>query len=139
MTKAELFKLRLLTPDGEAYNQSVSFVRFKNSLGEVGVLPGHSPLISDIVPSGLLIRSENGQEQVYFVPGGIAHIHLQEAVLLVPYVEHSGDIDKERAKTAEKRAVARLAKGTAYSEKTEAWLALQRAKTRLLLVEKRGS
>lgn len=73
--------------------------------GELGVLPGHIPLLGELAPGGVVrIRQEGGEELVVAVHGGFLSVTKDGVSILAEIAELAGDIDVSRAQAALERS-----------------------------------
>ena len=106
---AENIRLEVVTPEKEVVNAMVQIVMAPGSLGEFGVLSGHTPFMTSLNTGALHYRDESGKDQYVFVSGGFSEALPDKVTVLVESAEKMEDIDPERAKEAMKRAEERLA------------------------------
>ena len=128
------FKLRVITPAGTALETDSTFVKFHAQGGEIGVIQDHAPTLAKIKPGELIVQKDE-QKDLYFITDGIAEIKQDQVTLLVPFLEKGSELDLDRVKDAEKRAVARIEKPTSDTDTSRAKDALTRARARLYLHE----
>jgi F-type H+-transporting ATPase subunit epsilon len=89
------FKVEVLTPDGEVFNEEVEMVSTRTTLGSLGILANHEPLLGSLEPTELrLYRSETeivrfAQSEGYLQVGG------NHAMLLVQDVTPADQLDVE--------------------------------------------
>ena len=104
--------------------------------GELGILPKHARLLTELVPNALRIKFD-GSETLLFVSGGFMEVTPEKITILADSAEVPDDIDVERAKSAYKRAEDRITgfknKGDTEIDIKRAEAALARAKARLLV------
>ena len=79
------------------------FVVLPGEQGELGILPGHTPLISKIRPGTVRIKTETGEELI-FVAGGILEVQPRAVTVLADTAIRGADLDEARAEEARKRA-----------------------------------
>lgn len=125
-------KVSVVTPDGPVYESDVEMVSTKAQSGELGILPGHIPMVAPLA-IGVVRMKKNGKEQDFVaVSGGFLEVRPDKVTILAQAAERAEDIDVERAQRAKERAEQRL-----RDQKMEdidfkrAELALQRAINRL--------
>jgi F-type H+-transporting ATPase subunit epsilon len=100
--------------------------------GSLGVLSGHAPLVTVIVPGVLGVVLADGTRQSFAVGAGFLEVAGNHARLLVDTAEHPDHIDVDRAKRALERARARLAERPKPDiDYARAEVALRRAIARL--------
>ncbi|MDQ1333238.1 MAG: F-type H+-transporting ATPase subunit epsilon [Thermodesulfobacteriota bacterium] len=131
--------LEVVTPEKVMVSQDVEIVVAPGSLGEFGILEGHVPFLSGIVP-GELRYSSGGQTERFVVTTGFAEVSDNRVSVLVDAAEKAAEIDVERARKAMERAKERLARDRSAGDidflRAEA--ALKRAIVRIRVAEKRG-
>ena len=132
---AENIRLEVVTPDKEVVNDMAQIVMAPGSLGEFGVLSGHTPFMTSLKTGAIHYRDQNGKDQYVFVSGGFAETLPDKVTVLAESAEKMEDIDPERARSAMERAEKRLvqdrAKEQVDSERAKA--ALERAVVRIRL------
>jgi F-type H+-transporting ATPase subunit epsilon len=131
--------LEVVTPQKILISQDVESVVAPGSLGEFGVLEGHVPFLSGIVP-GELRFTAGGKTERFAVTSGFAEVSENKVSILVDAAEPARDVDLERARKALERARERLAKrGVEDLDFVRAEVALRRAIARIKVAEKQGS
>lgn len=97
----------LVTPDRAIVRESVDEVQIPGAEGYLGVLPGHTPLLTTLQVGELWFRQ--GEEKFFVsVAYGFAEILPDRVVVLAQIAERAEEIDVDRAKAAQKRAEDRL-------------------------------
>ena len=127
---ADLFKLRIITPDRVFYEGDVEMVEFNTTEGEIGVLPGHIPMTVIVKPGVLMISEEEGVKQAA-LHSGFAEILPEGVTILAEIVEWPDEIDEHRAEAALERAQERLQNKNAGTDIARAETALLRAMARI--------
>jgi len=113
---AENIRLEVVTPDKEVVNDMAQIVMAPGSLGEFGVLSGHTPFMTSLNTGAIHYRDQNGKDQYVFVSGGFAEALPDKVTVLAESAEKMEDIDPERAKKAMERAEKRLAQDRAKEQ-----------------------
>ena len=97
--------VELVSVEREIWSGQASQVIARTTEGEIGVLPGHAPLLGQLADGGTVRILENGGgEVVAAVHGGFLSVTDQGVTVLAEVAELSGDIDTARAKAALERA-----------------------------------
>ena len=118
--QVELVAVEKMIWSGEA-----SMVIARTTEGELGVMPGNSPLLGELAPGGIVtIRTESGEDLVVAAHGGFLSVTERGVSILAETAEISTDIDVERAREALRRA-------EQDSDDPEAVAAARRAQSRL--------
>jgi len=117
----ELVSVERLLWSGDA-----TMVIARTTEGELGVLPGHAPLLGELAPGGIVrIQQEGGEELVFAVHGGFLSVTEDGVSVLAELAERADEIDVARAEQALERARA------AGEDDDEAAAAAGRAMSRL--------
>ena len=130
-------RLEVVTPEKVLISQNVDMVVAPGSLGEFGVLEGHVPFLSGIVPGELRFTAD-GKTERFVVMNGFAEVSDDKVSILVNAAEPAEEIDLERARGALERAEKRLARsrGEEDVDFLRAEGALKRAMVRIKVSEK---
>lgn len=67
----------VVSAEASIFSGQAKFVALPGETGELGILPGHTPLITRIQPGAVRIEKEDGSEEFVFVAGGILEIQPQ--------------------------------------------------------------
>ena len=102
-------KLEVVTPDKAVVSEDVQIVMAPGSLGEFGVLIGHTPFLTTLKTGIIRYTDAQGTEQYVFVNGGFAEALPDKVTVLAESAERSSEVDLERAKAALERSEKRLA------------------------------
>jgi F-type H+-transporting ATPase subunit epsilon len=101
--------LEVVTPEKIVVSEEAQIVASPGSLGEFGVLTGHTPFLTTLKPGMIRYTDVNGKEHYIFVSGGFAEALPDKVTVLAEAAEKRSDIDVNRAKEALERAEKRLA------------------------------
>ena len=94
----------IVSAEKEIFSESVSMVVATGSMGELGITPGHSQLLTGIKPGPVKIVKENGEEEVFFLSGGFIEVQPDMVTLLSDVAIRAEDIDEEQAEKAREAA-----------------------------------
>ena len=127
--------LEVVTPENVVVSEEAQIVASPGSLGEFGVLIGHTPFLTTLKTGIIRYTAADGTEQFVFVSGGFAEALPDKVTVLAESAERRKDIDLERAKAAMERAEKRLSEDRSKEDIDflRAKLALERAITRIKL------
>ncbi|HWZ96327.1 MAG TPA: F0F1 ATP synthase subunit epsilon [Candidatus Dormibacteraeota bacterium] len=134
----EAIQLAIVTPERQLLSQGVTEVTLPGADGELGVLPGHAPLITELGIGELRYRTAGGTlSEPIAVIRGFAEVLQDRVTVLAETAERPEEIDLDRAKAALERAEKRIAAGTSATEMDwdRATAALQRALVRIKVAE----
>jgi F-type H+-transporting ATPase subunit epsilon len=129
-------RVDIVTAERVVYSEDVDIVVAPGSVGQLGILPHHAPLMTTLRPGELLIR-KGGEEYSMAISGGFLEVRPDRVIVLADSAERADEIDLARAETAKERARQRLSHPTVDVDMALAEGSLQRALTRIRVVEKR--
>lgn len=121
--------LEIVTPTRKVVDADVDEVRLPGSLGELGALPGHTPLLTSL-GTGVLAYTADGKEEVFAIQAGFAEILEDNVTILAETAERPDQIDLAAAQAARDEAEAAL-KEAAAEQIDELTASLRLAQTRL--------
>lgn len=94
----------VVSAEESIFSGEASFVALPGESGDLGILPGHTPLISRIRPGTLKIRRADGTEENIFVAGGILEVQPGSVTVLSDTAIRAADLDEAKAVAARQRA-----------------------------------
>ena len=118
-------KLQIVTPDGIAFSDNVEMVTLPGSEGQLGVLPQHIPLMTQIVPGEVIVR-KHGSDQLFAVGEGLVEITSDSVAILTDMAVAAEDIDAAKVEEARQRAEERLREQLSNEEIAQVHSALAR-------------
>ena len=127
---AETFLLEVATPERLLVREQVREAQIPAKNGYLGVLPEHSPLLSELGTGELTYRVEGFSTSLAVDGGGVEVLPSHVRVLAI-HAERASEIDAERAQEALKRAQERLARPASGVDIARALNAMRRAQARL--------
>jgi len=127
-------KLDIVTAERVVYSDEADVVVAPGIEGQLGILPHHAPLMTTLQPGELRVR-KGGKEFSLAISGGFLEVRPDRVIILADAAERAEEIDVRRAEEAKRRAEERLQHPTPGVDTAKAEAALQRALTRLQLVE----
>ena len=134
---AESIRLEVVTPEKSVVSESAQIVMAPGSMGEFGVLSGHTPFLTTLKTGALKYKDESGRERFVFVSSGFAEALPDRVTVLAESAERRKDIDVQRAESAVERAEKRLQTGGKDVDYLRAKAALLRAISRIQLAQTR--
>jgi len=101
---AATIKVDVVSAEESIFDGQAKFVALPGEAGELGILPGHTPLITRIRPGAVRIVAESGDEEFVFVAGGILEVQPGAVTVLADTAIRGKDLDEAKAADARKRA-----------------------------------
>jgi F-type H+-transporting ATPase subunit epsilon len=134
----EALELVIVTPERQLVREKVVEVTIPGLEGELGVLPGHAPLITELGIGELSYRKSASSEPVPLaVIQGFAEVLPDRVTILAETAERAAEIDLARAEAAKARAEERLASNDPNIDWDRATVSLQRSIIRIQVAKKR--
>jgi F-type H+-transporting ATPase subunit epsilon len=131
------FSVRLVTPYGVvAERDDAGSVFASGEAGDLGILPGHTPLLAALRIGEVRVRSGKGAER-FAIGGGLLEASPTNVTIMAQSAEPVGKIDMDRARQARKRAEERLASRAEGVDIARAQAALARALNRMRVAQRR--
>ncbi|MGM7634728.1 F0F1 ATP synthase subunit epsilon [Bacillus sp. Hm123] len=130
-------KVSIVTPDGPAYESDVEMVSAKAQSGELGILPGHIPMVAPLQIGAVRLNKGAGKPDLVAISGGFLEVRPDQVTILAQAAELAKNIDIARAKEAKMRAERLLGEKKENIDFKRAELALQRAMNRIEIYEGR--
>ncbi|NWG14305.1 MAG: F0F1 ATP synthase subunit epsilon [Acidobacteria bacterium] len=130
MALPEKIDLRIVTPERQLFSGLVDHVTVPSTLGYLGILPGHAPLLAEL-GIGNISYEADGRTEYITCAWGFLEVLPDRVIVLAQTAEVASEIDAARAEQAKLRAERRLASKNPDVDFTRAQLALMRAAARL--------
>ena len=128
--------LQIVTIEKKIYDEKVDSVSLPTEMGEVGILPNHVPLVTNLAEGEIKIE-KNKDVSNLVCTGGFAQIQADKVIVLTDAAEHAEEIDIERAEAAKKKAEETMKQsGVKKPEYGVAAAALRRSLMRLKIARK---
>lgn len=134
-------KLKLITLEGIMVDSEIYEIIIPTADGEIGVFPGHEPLVTIAVPGALTVRYQKGDAadklEYFAIGGGVAKISPHHVQILVDEADGGDDIVEADTKAALERALKMRDGAKSQLELDEAHQLVDRHAVRLKVAELR--
>jgi F-type H+-transporting ATPase subunit epsilon len=104
---ADTLRLEIVTPEGTIYSEDVEMVTLEGVEGQMGILPQHTRLMTQMVP-GEMIVVKGAREEYLAVGAGLVSVTGKRVSIITDMAVASDRIDEAKAEEARQRAAARL-------------------------------
>ncbi|BBP86331.1 F0F1 ATP synthase subunit epsilon [Pseudomonas sp. No.21] len=94
----------IVSAEAEIFSGLVEMVIAHGNLGDLGIAPGHAPLITDLKPGPIRVVKQGGEEEVYYISGGFLEVQPNMVKVLADTVLRAGDLDEAAAQESLKAA-----------------------------------
>ena len=105
------------------------------TLGDMGILPGHAPLLSALIPGPVRIITQEGEEQIFYVSGGYVEVQPGTVNILADTAIRADDMDEAQAEQAKKDVEAAIANRGAEFEYSRAATQLAEAAAQIRTIQ----
>ncbi|OLM20418.1 MULTISPECIES: F0F1 ATP synthase subunit epsilon [unclassified Pseudonocardia] len=115
--------VELVSVERRLWSGDARFVLARTTVGEVGILPGHQPMLAQLEEAGTVrIDSTDGSKRTIAVHGGFLSVSAERVSILAEFAEQSDEIDVDRARRARDGADTSTDEGKAAVARAEARL-----------------
>ncbi|WPO99959.1 F0F1 ATP synthase subunit epsilon [Pseudomonas sp. HR96] len=94
----------IVSAEGEIFSGLVEMVIAHGNLGDLGIAPGHAPLITDLKPGPIRLIKQGGDAEVFYISGGFLEVQPNMVKVLADTVQRAADLDEASAQQAVKAA-----------------------------------
>jgi len=101
---AATFSCHVVSAEEEIYSGEVQMVIATGALGELGILRGHAPLLSPLIPGPVVLRNANNEDEIVYVSGGTIEVQPGEVIILADTAIRAHDVDEAAVLEAQKQA-----------------------------------
>lgn len=128
--------LDVVSAEQKIFSGRVEHVQVTGSEGELGIYPGHAPLISAIKPGMVRLVKQHGDEELIYVAGGFLEVQPGNVTVLADTAIRADELDEQAAEEAKRRAEEHIANPGADFDYAEAAQMLAEAIAQLRLIKK---
>lgn len=127
----------VVSAEEEIFSGLAEFVALPGESGELGILPGHMPLMTRIKPGAVRVKVPNqSEEELIFVAGGILEVQPGLVTVLADTAIRGGDLDEAKALEAKKKAEEALKSQAAKIDYVKAQAELMEAIAQIAAIQK---
>ncbi len=126
----------IVSAEAEIFSGLAEMVFAPAVMGEVGVLPGHAPLVTTLKPGEVRVRLPGGEEQSFYVSSGMLEIQPHMITVLSDTALRAADLDEAAALEAQERAERMLADRQADFDEAQARAELAQAAAQLQAIRR---
>lgn len=125
----------IVSAERTLFSSPVRYIVVAAELGEVGVFPGHAPLLTMLKAGSARLVKEDGSEDMIFISGGFMEVQPHKVILLADFAERAGELDMEEALAAKQHAEEHLGSSSNDLDHTRALKELNEATARIKAIE----
>ena len=136
MAEPATIHVDIVSAEGELFSGPAAAVFAAASQGDIGIYPRHAPLLTLLKPGEVRVQPPDGDEQHFFVGGGVLEVQPSKVTILADTALRAKDIDEAAALAAKQRAEDALRERPGHITQAEALAELARAAAQLKLLER---
>ncbi len=127
----------IVSAEAEIFSGDAAMVVVPGEEGELGIAPRHAPLLTRLVPGQVrVILPESGEEQFFYISGGLLEIQPHVVTVLSDTAQRAGDLDEAAALKAKEEAERAIKDRSAGMEVAQAQAQLAEAMAQLAALER---
>ena len=96
--------LNVVSAEESLFSGSIKSLQITGSEGELGIMPGHAPLLTSLKPGMALITKQDDSEEVIYLSGGMLEVQPNNITVLADVAIRADDLDEQAALEAKQRA-----------------------------------
>lgn len=128
--------LDIVSAEREIFSGVVEMVVATGEFGELGITPGHAPLLTVLKPGEVRVTLQGGKQDVFYVSGGMLEVQPFYVTVLADEVERAEDLDEAAALAAKARAEEAIASKASDLNYSVAAAELARAVAQIRAIQK---
>ena len=129
-------KLEIVSAEEELFSDEVEMVFAPAEMGEVGITPKHTPLVTRLKPGDVRAQIPETETKTFFISGGLLEIQPNVVTVLSDTAIRETDLDEERAKQAQESAKQAMANTDSDIDLAKAKAELAQAAAQLRIIKK---
>ncbi len=126
----------IVSAEAEIYSGTATMVFAPAEMGEVGIAPRHTPLLTRLRPGAVRVQGQGGEMQSFFVSGGMLEVQPHVVTVLADTAIRAHDLDEAQALQAKERAEKMLSDKSADIDYAKAQAELAESIAQLALIRK---
>lgn len=127
--------LDIVSLEAQIFSGLAEMVVVTGIMGELGILPGHTPLLTEIKPGQVRLELPGGVQGIYYISGGVMEVQPNTVTILADTVIHAADLDEAAAIAARESAERMLANKKSNVDFTAALVQIAQAAAKLRTIK----
>lgn len=128
--------LDIVSAEASIFKGAVQHIMVSGGLGELGIHPGHTALLTSLKPGQVYATMADGSEDIFYISGGMLEVQPDAITILADTAQRATDLDEAAAEAAKERAENVLSDKKAGVEYAEALVELAQAAAQLRAIQK---
>ena len=126
----------VVSAEESIFSGLAEFVVLPREAGELGILPGHMPLMTRIKPGAVRVKTQDGREELIFVAGGLLEVQPNLVTVLADTAIRGADLDQAKALEAKRMAEEAMSNRGSEIDYARAQVELAEAIAQLAAIDK---
>ncbi|GAA0359080.1 F0F1 ATP synthase subunit epsilon [Bowmanella denitrificans] len=127
--------LEVVSAEDKIFSGRVETIQVTGSEGELGIYPGHAPLLTTLKPGMVRLVKQHGHEELIYIAGGVLEVQPGNVTVLADVAVRAADLDEQAALDAKRRAEEHIANASNDLNYAEAAAELAEAIAQLRLIK----
>jgi len=128
-------RLDIVSAEKAIFSGEVEMVFATGFLGELGIAPGHTPLLTELKPGNIRALLPNKHEEVFYISSGMLEVQPFVVTVLADTAQRAADIDEAAAKAAKEKAEQAIANKTSEIDYAKAMAELAEAVAQIRAIQ----
>lgn len=128
--------LDIVSAEKEIFSGVVEMVVATGDMGEIGIIPGHAPLLALLKPGEVRVKLQDGEQEIFYISGGMIEVQAYHVTILADAAERADSLDEAAAIAAKERAEEAIANKDAEMDYSVASAELARAAAQIRAIQK---
>lgn len=127
--------LDVVSAEESLFSGSIESLQISGTEGELGIMPGHAPLLTALKPGMARIVKQHGEEEIIYLSGGMLEVQPNSVTVLADVAVRSDDLDEQSALNAKQRAEEHIHNASGDVDYAEVAAELARAVAQLRVIQ----
>ncbi|PMR74726.1 F0F1 ATP synthase subunit epsilon [Billgrantia endophytica] len=132
---ANSFKCNIVSAEEAIFSGEIEQLVASGMMGDLGILPGHAPLLTELQPGPIRVIHDGGAEENFYVSGGFLEVQPDVVTILADAASRAGDLDEAAAEEARQQALKAFNDKSAELDYTRAAAELAEAVAQLRTIQ----
>lgn len=132
---ANSFKCEIVSAEAAIFSGEIEQLVASGIMGDLGILPGHAPLLTELQPGPIRVIHDGGQEENFYVSGGFLEVQPDVVTILADAASRARDLDEASAEEARQQALKAFNDKSAELDYTRAAAELAEAVAQLRTIQ----
>lgn len=129
-------RVDIVSPEAKIFSGQAKYIVANGTLGELGIYPHHTPLLTDLKPGTVRVITDEGGEEIFYVKGGILEVQPHIISILADTAIRADELDESAALEAKQQAEQTMQDRKSEIDYTKATAELANAIAQLQAIQK---